>query len=238
MKLKKRICRIYRNKHFFVYLLFHLSLIQISAKSLILINTDSSSLNRQKDESVTELKVSGILNNKLMLELLWLYPNVEQLDMYESRIIKHKDQDGIKYNENEIPAGMFSKREKLKNIVLPQGVTKIAKGAFWNCTQLKSVSLPPNLKVIDQFAFQKCKNLLQITFPEGLETIGGGAFQNCTSLRHIKSMGLKPALIPDWNPFNGINYSKCSLLIPENSVSIYENTIFWKDFKIIPIKNN
>lgn len=60
----------------------------------------------------------------------------------------------------EIGAGAF-RTSRLKSVVIPEGVTKIGKGAFQSCNQLESVTIPSSITQIEPNAFQNCPNLIK-----------------------------------------------------------------------------
>lgn len=72
-----------------------------------------------------------------------------------------------------------------ENVVIPEGVTKIAEGVFRNCTFIKSVTLPDGFKEIGSFAFMGCTSLVEIRLPQNVKTLGSQAFSGCTSLKKI-----------------------------------------------------
>lgn len=52
----------------------------------------------------------------------------------------------------------------LKHIRLPKGLTNIGIGAFWNCDRLKKVTIPASVKRIGDYAFSDCNSLISVTF--------------------------------------------------------------------------
>ena len=68
-----------------------------------------------------------------------------------------------------------------KEIVVPYGVTEVAKDAFQGAS-IKGILLPDTLKSIGNDAFKNCQSMAVIHFPNGLEFIGERAFQNCKAL--------------------------------------------------------
>ena len=94
--------------------------------------------------------------------------------------------------ENNILVGYKGEDE---NVVIPEGVTEIAKNVFKNCTFIKSVKFPNSLERIGENAFNGCSELGQITFPDSLKELGWYTFCGCTGITEIvftdnlKSMG-------------------------------------------------
>ena len=79
----------------------------------------------------------------------------------------------------------FLKFDKIKSIVIPEGVTTIQDGhiggagtygAFRNLQNLESVTLPSTLETIGGNTFMDCKKLKNIELPDSLEYIGTYAF--------------------------------------------------------------
>ena len=74
---------------------------------------------------------------------------------------------------------------KIRQIVIPNGVTEIEKDTFYGCYLLNSVQLPAGLKRIGDSAFASCGSLYALDLPEGLEYIGSNAFDNCMILNRL-----------------------------------------------------
>ncbi len=95
----------------------------------------------------------------------------------------------------------------MTTIVIPYGVTKIAKCTFDSCIKLSSVVLPKGLSEIDNEAFNHCTGLVSVVLQEGLVRIGSKAFNYCFELSNIT--------IPDSVPVDGLPsdaFSNCTLL--------------------------
>lgn len=77
-----------------------------------------------------------------------------------------------------IPAHAFLGNTSLKEIAIPQNITKISYGAFKD-SGLKSIIFPSSLKNISPYAFCGCKNMSSINFSSAynLEKIELGAFE-------------------------------------------------------------
>ena len=82
----------------------------------------------------------------------------------------------------------FYGQSKLREVVLPSGLTHIGMYAFANCSGLLGIEIPENVTTIDNCAFADNVRLPAITFQgdSQLERIGEQAFQGCISLESIQ----------------------------------------------------
>ncbi|MCL1815589.1 MAG: leucine-rich repeat domain-containing protein [Treponema sp.] len=85
----------------------------------------------------------------------------------------------------------FSGCEKLKTVVVPEGITKIPEGMFEDCTALSSVTLANSITTIEEAAFYGCTALAAITLPQHLTFLGAGVFIGTA----IKTITLPPSLV-------------------------------------------
>ncbi len=69
----------------------------------------------------------------------------------------------------------------VKEILLPEGLTKIGESAFYGCTKLTSVTMPTSLTTMGGSAFSGCNLLSSVTFPPttALKVIPTNAFYDC-----------------------------------------------------------
>lgn len=95
-----------------------------------------------------------------------------------------------------------------KDVVIPEGVKRVAQKAFWDCmNRIESVKTPASLEVLEKQVFFGAMNLKTIEFSEGLkevgtecfcfapieeltipnsvETLGSTAFAECWSLKKV-----------------------------------------------------
>ena len=72
-----------------------------------------------------------------------------------------------------------------RNVVIPDGCTKIEEFSFDGYGNLRSVQLPDSLLAIGEYAFSNCKHLRMIELPESLRMIGQAAFSQCEKLVSI-----------------------------------------------------
>ena len=85
-----------------------------------------------------------------------------------------------------IEDGILEKRENIKKIEIPDGVTYIGDRVFYNCTNLENITIPETVKTIGFHAFDNCVKVKDIKLPDNLEVIQTGAFYNCISLKKIE----------------------------------------------------
>lgn len=64
----------------------------------------------------------------------------------------------------------------LTEVVLPQTVRTLGRGAFGRCSRLASVSIPDGVEIIPAYCFYKCAALEKIDLPESVTGIGDFAF--------------------------------------------------------------
>lgn len=70
----------------------------------------------------------------------------------------------------------------VNSVLLPEGLRKISKRAFFECKNLCSINIPESVTSIQERTFRTCTSLKSITFPKGMKTIGESAFNSCSSL--------------------------------------------------------
>ena len=126
--------------------------------------------------------------------------------------------------------------EYLKQMTIPNSVTTIGKSAFRQCRSLKCVTIPDSVTKISDYAFDQCKSLKQITIPNSVTLIGDCSFSGCKSLQQI--------VIPD----SVITIGNCAFMFCEslkqitlsNSVTTIGKTsfMFCKSLKQIFIPYN
>lgn len=80
--------------------------------------------------------------------------------------------------------GAFYGRDKLTNIVIPDGVVEIDNTAFTDCHDLTDVALPNTLVNIGSMAFYGC-GMNEIVIPDSVQTIRMYAFSVCRNLTTV-----------------------------------------------------
>jgi len=80
-----------------------------------------------------------------------------------------------------IPEDIFSNRDDIVSVVLPEGVEVICSNAFENCRRLESIEFPKSLKKIEAEAFRNCCELKNAVVEEGV-SVAADAFKGCINL--------------------------------------------------------
>ena len=74
-----------------------------------------------------------------------------------------------------------------RNVIIPEGITRIGDKAFYYCKELKSITIPNSVTSIGRDAFRYCGGLTAVIFGDEsqLTDIGEWAFSDCSSLTDI-----------------------------------------------------
>ena len=131
----------------------------------------------------------------------------------------------------------FCNCNKIKNIILPNGLETIGSNAFNSCRGLTEVRLPNNLSSIGSNAFAGCVSLNKVEFGLGVTNIGSGAFGDCTELKEIFVNNIETWCNIDFENVysNPLYYAKQlylngelikELVIPENVVEIKDYVFY------------
>ena len=176
----------------------------------------------------------------LSLFILMLLPMLASADAVEI--------DGIYYNlDSEAKtAEVTSKPDRYKDdVIIPEtvrynetiyNVNTIGWAAFKNCSGLTSVTIPNSVTFIDNHAFQFCSGLTSITIGSGTITIGDQVFACCPELTDVYCYAVRvPYTYADSysNSFKDSSIEYATLHVPAASVSAYQATKPWKNFKEI-----
>jgi hypothetical protein len=83
-------------------------------------------------------------------------------------------------------APWFPISEKIKTIIIDDGVTTVGSWAFDRCYNLTSVELPNSITIIKYNAFCFCRNLKSMQIPNTVTSIGNYAFRECKNLTSLE----------------------------------------------------
>ena len=128
----------------------------------------------------------------------------------------------------------FSRREDIKEIVVPKSIVKVGNSSFSGCHQLKSINLHNDVIEIGERAFEYC-GLETITLPSSITHIGQRAFMDC---KELKTILLSDSLrVIDEYAFYGCTALE-ELAIPDSVIHIGVNAFKdCKSLKRIIVKN-
>ena len=80
----------------------------------------------------------------------------------------------------------YPKREYVKTVSFPEGLTSICANAFHGCYNLQSIVLPDSVTTIGAYAFQECTKMTSADLGKGIKTINSQAFIFCSNLRKVR----------------------------------------------------
>ena len=118
-------------------------------------------------------------------------------------------------------------------IVIPEGVTKIADNVFAGNKTVTGVVLPSTLEEIGASAFQGTP-LTRVDIPVSVKAIGYNAFRDCKNLKNVTVHWAEADKIvtPQGDAFTGIA-SDCALSVPNGTAQLYKNHTVWGKFPLI-----
>ena len=73
----------------------------------------------------------------------------------------------------------------MTELVIPEGVERIASFAFYNCTSIKTLTLSKDVTSIGHYAFYCCTALERVTFSDTVASVESFAFNGCTALKGV-----------------------------------------------------
>lgn len=97
----------------------------------------------------------------------------------------------------------------LTNVVIPDKVKEIERGAFFECDKLSSIRLPAGLESIGDQAFYGCRSLQNMVIPASVFDINETAFADC---RSIKAYEVEANNKGNYYAENGILYQGKNLI--------------------------
>lgn len=89
------------------------------------------------------------------------------------------------YNNTPTSRRLYFNKKELKDIVVPNTITKIRRNTFCNTKSITSVDIPNSVTDIETSAFSRCVNLNTVMLPSGLTNIEDGLFYECSNLTSI-----------------------------------------------------
>lgn len=112
---------------------------------------------------------------------VFVYTGVKVREAYRDKVKKVIVKDGV----TSIGEGAFSYCKSLTSIAIPSSVTSIGYEAFYRCVSLTSITIPSSVTNIQGLTFFGCRRLTSITIPSSVTRIGESAFWRCDNLTSI-----------------------------------------------------
>ena len=151
------------------------------------------------DETALVAQKAAILATKNMYQVT----NIDSFDIYNSLPAEYI------YFENNLIG--YNYNEPIDDIIVPEGIVGVIRGAFKECKDVKKLYLPRSLK-----------------------TLGNYAFHNCINLDTVISLIPDTELFAiDTTVFNNIDKDGCCLYVPYGAKDKYQQTMGWRSFESI-----
>lgn len=125
---------------------------------------------------------------------------------------------------NVVYQGTRALQDTVEEVIIPNSVTTIDRGAFYSYKVLKKISIPNSVTKIDSNAFSNCESLTSITIPKSVTEIGSNAFYNCTNLTSITIPKSTKEIGSDAFGYIYNNTSSKSEKMPNFKITCYSDT--------------
>ena len=109
-------------------------------------------------------------------------------------------------------------------------LTTIGSWAFYNCHELKDVVIPEGVTKIGHAAFYGCTYLKDLTLPASLQSIADNGFAGCSKLAQIQVNAIIPPQV-NARTFEEVDRS-IPVIVPDESVEQYKSAPIWKEFNV------
>ena len=126
----------------------------------------------------------------------------------------------------------FYRNTSLREVVVTDEEIEISENEFYGCTNLKNVTIGNGVKSIGNYAFSCCSALEGFSFGSSMENIGDEAFSDCINLTQIISSAATPPTCGT-QALDDIIKWNCTLKVPMESLTEYQQAEQWKDFFFI-----
>lgn len=124
--------------------------------------------------------------------------------------------EGTTHYFNEQSSPWLEHRDKVRKVVVQEGVTGIGDCIFSHCTNLTTVELAESVEILGGWVFKGCTNLQSLTIGKNLWKIGWYTFNGCYRLDDADAPGIFYTGTPEG--FNNIQtYGGCEWIYCEKT---------------------
>lgn len=131
-----------------------------------------------------------------------------------------------------IGRGAFDGRASLLSITIPDSVKSIGCEAFYGCSSLKSITIPSSVTKMDYGAFERCEQLSSVTLSENLQKIEKYTFEKCFRLTAV-TIPKSVEAISEFAFCDCYTLKTVTLLNPNTQIA---DRAFWKCPKVTIVK--
>ncbi len=93
-------------------------------------------------------------------------------------------------------------KDRIRHVVIEEGVTSLGRNVFEAHENLETVSLPEGILEIPNYGFYDCWSLEEIRLPGSIQTVGEFAFGECVNLEAVHFLGDAPNF--EWDCFQSV----------------------------------
>ncbi len=112
------------------------------------------------------------------------------------------------------------------------GLQAIASCAFVGCTSLQQITLPRHAELVDTLTFYCCASLTSLVLPHRIRLVCQGALEHLPAMTHLYSFASIPP-VAEQGAFTLADQQHCTLHVPTDALSLYQNSPFWNNFREI-----
>lgn len=134
-------------------------------------------------------------------------------------------------NLKSIGSNAFSGCTGITELTLPSKLETIGNGAFQG-TRLKNIIIPQGVTIINSDTFFNCNCLESIVISSTIQSIGSQAFYNCMKLKIViieNGNVMSLTALNSTNVFDGCNTSLC-IIVPKDAYQAYKSASNWSSY--------
>lgn len=125
----------------------------------------------------------------------------------------------------------FESNQFSGTLLLPSNLKILSEDAFaFNNRISGTIFFPINITNVATGAFRYCSNIQGVVLHKFIDVIGSRAFENCFYINSIISESTNPPNIGS-QAFDGVPKDNFTVQVPQSSISLYQTTPGWNDFK-------